>query len=206
MTGTHHLLLGLGGFTEPLHLCLNVMLSHSFNFIQINILFPSKKSSAKSFIYLLTWRTSPDHTVFEASLARGPSTEPTILSQDFWFGYDTALTKLISVSGVWHVLHITEATIFCLVCLYPDRSCTRISQPGNGTFGHLDPPYSVWLVWVCWTSQIHSSPSVALLHVVHDWDPPSAAWFGWIYWTSALMLKFHAVSAGYASVKGVSLS
>ena len=53
--------------------------------------------------------TSLDHTVFEASMARGPSTEPTILSQDFWFGYDTALTKLTSVSGVWHVWHITEA-------------------------------------------------------------------------------------------------
>ena len=57
MTGTHHLLLGLRGFTEPLHLCFNVILGQPFNFIQINILFPPKKSSAKSFIYLLTWQT-----------------------------------------------------------------------------------------------------------------------------------------------------
>ena len=36
---------------------------------------------------------------------RGSSTEPTILSQDFWFGYDTALTKLISVSGDGTMAH-----------------------------------------------------------------------------------------------------
>ena len=123
-------------------------------------------------------------------MARGTSTEPTILSQHFWFGFDTALTKLIIVSGVWHNGTLLRPTIFQLVCLYTDQSCNRINRQGNGTLvHHLDPPYSVCLVWVCWTSQELASPSVALWHAVHDWDPSSAAWFGWIYWTSALLLK-----------------
>ena len=128
-------------------------------------------------------------------MARGSSTEPTILSQDFWFGYDTALTKLISVCGVWHDGTLLRPTIFHLVCLKPDQSCARISRQGNCTLvHHLDPPYSVWLVWLCWTSQKHLSLSVALWHAVHDWDPPSAACFGWIHWTSALLLKWVMLS------------
>ena len=143
-------------------------------------------------------------------MARGPSTEPTILSQVFWFGYDTALTKLINsyqaaAYGTFGTL--LRPTIFRLVCPYPDQSCALISQQGNGTFGpSLDPLYSAWLVWICRTSQIRSSLSAALWHVVHDWDPPSTAWSGWIYWTSALMLKCHAVSVCHVSVLGISLS
>ena len=36
MTGPHHLLTGLGGFVEPLHSCLNVMLSQLVT-LQLNV-------------------------------------------------------------------------------------------------------------------------------------------------------------------------
>ena len=47
-----------------------------------SIYFSPKEVISKQ-LYLLTWRTRLDHTAFETSIARGPSTEPTILSQDF---------------------------------------------------------------------------------------------------------------------------
>ena len=63
-------------------------------------------------------------------MARGSSTEPTILSQEFRFGYDTALTKLISQ---WRMArwHITEAHHIPPGMSSLDQSCTRISQQGR---------------------------------------------------------------------------
>ena len=93
----------------------------------------------------------------------------------------------------WHITeahHIPPGMPKPWSVIHPDQSAGQYGTLVH----HLDPPYSVWLVWVCWTSQKHSSLSVALWHTVHDWDPPSAAWFGWIFWNSALLLKWVMLS------------
>ena len=152
----------------------------SFNFIQINILFHPKKSSAKFFIYLLTWRTSLDHTVFWClvmverlflGMPRGclqfvivvfpnhthllfSMAEVHLLNPPYCLRTSdldvTQHCQTHTSQWRWHDGTLLRPTIFHLVCLNPDQSCTRISQQGNGTLVyHLDPPYSVWLVWVC---------------------------------------------------------
>ena len=105
------------------------------------------------------------------SMSQGPSTEPAILSQDLWFGYDTALTNQINSNqsvaygmlahhwgpqyfacGLWHVGTRLRSTIFCL----------RLMARWHTTEAHhIQPGMSA-----------HGSVSRAVAHLVHYFDPP----------------------------------
>ena len=140
-----------------------------------------------------------DHTVFKASMAcqvhlLNPAyclrTSDLDMTQHWLYIY-----KLISVSGVWHLGTLLRPTIFGLVWLYPDQSCTRISQQGNDTFGPSFRPTIFCLACVGLLNVAETLKSVSgFMARVHDWDPPSTAWFGWIYWTSAFLLKWVMLS------------
>ena len=137
-------------------------------------------------------------------MARGSSTEPTILSQDFWFGYDTALTKLISVSGVWHVGTLLRPTIFHLVCLIP------------GSVMHPDQSAGQWHIGPSFRPTIYCLACVGLLNIAETLKSVSGfmargTWLGpticCLVWMDLLNLctfawMGHAVSVGHASVKG----